>query len=75
MGVLKSILNRESYLDKLYSVVRTISKQFKPEVADFLDLVRVSTIDVIEAIIKWREIKVLQCLRHLRCKVSDSISY
>jgi hypothetical protein len=32
--VLRAILNRESFLQKLYDTVRTVGKKFKPEVAD-----------------------------------------
>lgn len=55
--VLRCILQREHYLQKLYQVVRTIGKKFKAEVADALDLVRSSTIDVVESIVKWRKVK------------------
>jgi hypothetical protein len=56
--VLKSILNREGYLSRLFRVARTVGKKFKPEVADVLDLVRASSLDVVEAILRWREVKV-----------------
>ena len=56
--VLKSILNREAYLDHLISIVRTVSKKFKPEVADAVELFRVATLDVLEAIVRWRAMKV-----------------
>ena len=65
LEVLKAILNREGYLSRLFKSVRTIQKKFKPEVADILDLVRTSTIDVVEAIEKWRRIKVFI---QLKCK-------
>lgn len=55
--VLCAILSRESYMQRLEAVVRTISKKFKPEIADILDLVRSSSLDVIELIKKWRTIK------------------
>lgn len=55
--VLKSILNREGYLNRLYKVVRTVGKKFKPEVADVLDLVRAASLDVVEAVLRWREVK------------------
>ncbi len=55
--VLRSILQREHYLQKLYQVVRTVGKKFKPEVADSLDLVRTSTVEVVENIVKWRKVK------------------
>ena len=58
LEVLKAILNREGYLVRLYKTVRTIQRKFKPEIADIIDLVRNATIDVVEAIEKWRNIKV-----------------
>lgn len=58
LEVLKAILNREGYLTRLKAVARTVGKKFKPEVADVLDFVRASTLDVIDMIIRWREVKV-----------------
>lgn len=58
LEILKAILNREGYLVRLFKTVRTIQKKFKPEVADIIDLVRTTTVDVVEAIEKWRRIKV-----------------
>ena len=57
LEVLKAILNRESYLKRLFKMVKTLEKKFKPEVADLLDFIRAATIDVIEAVVKWREVK------------------
>lgn len=58
LDVLKSILAREGYLTRLYKSIRKVEKKFKPEIADILDLVRVSSISVVESIEKWRDIKV-----------------
>ena len=58
LEVLKSILNREGYLERLANSARTVSRKFKPEIADILDLVRAATLDVVEAIVKWRNAKV-----------------
>lgn len=58
LEILKAILNREGYLVRLFKTVRTVQKKFKPEIADIIDFVRISTIDVVEAIEKWRHIKV-----------------
>lgn len=55
--VLCAILSRESYLQRLEQVVKTINKKFKPEIADILDLIRSSSLDVIELIKKWRVLK------------------
>jgi hypothetical protein len=58
LEVLKAILNREGYLSRLKQVARTVGKKFKGEVADVLDLVRAASLDVVDMIIRWREIKV-----------------
>ena len=65
LEILKAILNREGYLVRLFKTVRTIQKKFKPEIADIIDLVRTSTVDVVEAIEKWRQIKV--CCLPIAC--------
>eukprot|EP00605_Chrysophyceae_sp_TOSAG23-4_P000095 GSChrysophyteH1.ASY1.ANO1.100.1 assembled CDS len=57
LEVLKAILNREGYLNRLQRSARTVNKKFKPEVADILDLVRAATLDVVECIVRWREAK------------------
>lgn len=62
LEVLKAILNREAYLARLVKDAATVSRKFKPEIADVLDLVRASTLDVVESIVKWREAKVFQHL-------------
>ena len=56
--VLKTILNRESYLNRLVGVSKAVGRKYKPEVTDILDLIRASSMDVVEAIVKWREAKV-----------------
>eukprot|EP01035_Chromulina_nebulosa_P032760 gene32760-43785_t len=53
--VLKNILNRESYLNRLIGVSKSVGRKYKPEVTDILDLIRASSMDVVEAIVKWRE--------------------
>ena len=57
LEVLKAILNREGYINRLTRSSRSVNKKFKPEVADILDLVRAASLDVIEAIVRWREAK------------------
>lgn len=57
LEVLKCILNREAYLTRLIKLVRGVEKKFKPEVADVLDFIRAASLDVMEAIMKWRESK------------------
>ena len=57
LEVLKCILNRESYLNRLWKLVRGINKKFKPDVADLIDFVRAATMELVDAIVKWREVK------------------
>ena len=57
LDILKAVLNREGYLNRLERTVRTINKKFKPEIADVMDLVRAASIEVVECIVKWREAK------------------
>ena len=58
LEVLKAILNREGYLTRLEKTASTVSRKFKPEIADIVDLVRAASLDVIESVVKWRECKV-----------------
>ncbi|CAM9224005.1 unnamed protein product, partial [Ectocarpus fasciculatus] len=57
LEVLKAILNREGYLARLIKSARTVSRKFKPEIADIMDLVRAASLDVVEAVVKWRDAK------------------
>lgn len=57
VDLVKAILNREGYLNKLAACVKTVNKKFKPEVAELLDLVRAASMDVIERLLEWREVK------------------
>ncbi len=57
--VLRSIVSREQYLERLQQAVRTVGRTFKQEVADVLDLVRIASLDVVERIVVWRNAKVL----------------
>ena len=66
LEVLKVILNREGYLTRLEQTVKKIGRKFKPEIADMLDFVRAASIDVVEAIVKWREAKVY-CVHLTQC--------
>jgi hypothetical protein len=58
LEVLKCILCREGYLKRLHESAKTVGKKFKPEIADILDLVRAATVDLLEALVRWREVKV-----------------
>ena len=64
LEVLKAVLNREAYLARLKSMSRTVSRKFKPEIADIIDLIRAATLDVLENVVRWREAKVslTECL-------------
>ena len=56
LEVLKSILLREGYLERLHHLARRKGDEtaLRNEVIDTLDLVRLSTVETIEAIGKWR---------------------
>ena len=58
LDILKAILSREGYMTRLLKAVKKVERKFKPEIADILDLVRVSSVEVVEAVSKWRAIKV-----------------
>jgi hypothetical protein len=57
LNVLKAILNREGYLNRVAKSARTVHKKFKPEISDILDLIRAASLDVCESVVKWREVK------------------
>lgn len=57
LEIVKAILNRETYLERLYDIVKTISKKVKPDFAVMLEMVRAATLEVIDAIVRWREAK------------------
>jgi len=57
LDVLKAILNREGYINRVTRSARSVNKKFKPEIADILDFVRAATLDVIESVVRWREAK------------------
>ena len=62
LEILKAILCREAYLTRLAKAVQTISRKMKPEVADVLDFIRSTSLNVIESIVTWRELKVCSWL-------------
>ena len=57
LEVIKAIMNREGYLSRLQSVARSVKKKIKPELPDLIDFVRAASLDVVQAIVKWRESK------------------
>ena len=56
LEVLKSILLREGYLERLHHLARRRGDQtaLRGEVVDVLDLIRMSTVETIETILKWK---------------------
>eukprot|EP00943_MAST-04B_sp_MAST-4B-sp1_P008431 g8431.t1 len=56
LEVLKSILLREGYLERLHHLARRRGDQtaLRGDVIDVLDLIRISTVETIEAISKWK---------------------
>ena len=57
LEVLKSILLREGYLERLQFLVRKRRSQSQlcSEVVDMLDLIRISTVETVENIIRWKK--------------------
>jgi hypothetical protein len=58
LSVLKAILNREGDLLTLAAAVKKVQLRFKTEVCDLIDVVRASSLEVVESIEKWRTLKV-----------------
>lgn len=58
LEVLKSIISREGYLNRLINVTKTVKRKFKPELCDLIDFVRACTLDVVNAIEKWKKLQV-----------------
>ena len=57
LEVIKAIMNREGYLNRLQSVARSVKKKIKPELPDLIDFVRAASLDVVLAVVKWRDSK------------------
>jgi hypothetical protein len=58
LEILKAIIAREGYLKRLVDISRTVTKKVKPELPDMIDFVRAASLDVVDSILKWRQIKV-----------------
>lgn len=56
LEVLKAVMAREAYLERLQRQAKGMTKRFQDEVADTLDLLRVASVEVVEAVIAWREV-------------------
>lgn len=55
LEVLKAVILRESYIDRIRRMSETLQfHEASQDVIDLLDLLRLSTIEVIEAIVEWR---------------------
>lgn len=64
LDVIKSILLREGYLKRLSALARKQASDggaVRPELVDMLDLIRVATVEVVEAVVKWRRGLVRVC--------------
>lgn len=57
LEVIKCIINREGYLKRVKGDFKGMGRNLKPELADSLDYLRVSSVDVVQAIVRWREVK------------------
>ena len=55
LHVLKSILLRESHLQKLQTMEPKCKQNLNPEFENLLDIIRISTVEVVEAIVAWRK--------------------
>jgi hypothetical protein len=57
LEVIKAILLREGYLKRLQSLARKQANEggaVRPDLVDLLDLMRVASVEVVEAVVKWR---------------------
>lgn len=57
LEILKAVISREGYIKRLRKEMRSVRKKFKVEIADLIDFVRAASMSVVEAIVRWREIK------------------
>lgn len=60
--MLKAVMGREAYLERLQRQAKGMTKRFQDEVADTLDLLRLSSVEVVEAIVAWREVVGLEAV-------------
>src|SRR5690554_5003006 len=71
--VIKHILLRERYLKQLYHACASAHNHMTPEVVRFLDLVRFTTVECVEAIDLWEQAQV--DYPHVRPFYWNSVSY
>lgn len=56
LNIIRHILIREQLLNKLSEVVLTIHDKFKDEIQVLIDSIRTESLQIIEAVVKWRDI-------------------
>lgn len=54
LNVLKAVLLREGYLRRLTDLSKQSQKILEPGLGDLLDILRISSVEVVEAINEWR---------------------
>lgn len=59
LNVLKAILHREGILTELNTTVKKVEKKFQQIIIGLLDMIRQTSLEVVNAIENWRAIKVL----------------
>jgi hypothetical protein len=70
LEILHSIVAREEYVIRLKQKCSQLRGKFNAEVSDILDLVRVASMQVVEAVVRWRE----QQVPLITCMVSYSLN-
>eukprot|EP00520_Triparma_pacifica_P008455 CAMPEP_0118666812 /NCGR_PEP_ID=MMETSP0785-20121206/19428_1 /TAXON_ID=91992 /ORGANISM="Bolidomonas pacifica, Strain CCMP 1866" /LENGTH=2849 /DNA_ID=CAMNT_0006561175 /DNA_START=172 /DNA_END=8724 /DNA_ORIENTATION=+ len=55
LSVLKAVLLREGYLRRLVELGKESSHTLSPGLGDLLDIIRISSVEVVEAIAEWRK--------------------
>src|SRR3546814_101496 len=56
LEVLKAVMAREAYLERLQRQSKGMTKRFQDEVADTFDLLRLASVEVVETVMAWREV-------------------
>ena len=55
LNVLKAVLLREGYLRRLHDLGKESQQALSPGLGDLLDILRISSVEVVEAITEWRK--------------------
>ncbi len=71
--VVKSILLREGYLQRLYIIHKENTNSVHPSIPHLLDIIRMASIDVVENIVLWRKRKQKESID--QNKPSSNITY